>query len=121
MEIKRIIVDEIPMCCGQCLMMRYGKDDNPACYGIPDDRNEICGNPCGMKYRRSDCPLVEEVTKVMMLDELDLSVRTYNCLKRHGVRTVEQLKTMTDDELATVRNLGTRCIDEIKEVLGGLE
>lgn len=54
------------------------------------------------------------------LDDLDLTVRTYNCLLRHGITTVEELKNMSDEELSKVRNLGQRYIDEIKEKLGGI-
>lgn len=86
------------------------------------EKNEITGNPNDMNYRRSDCPLMEKkyTRNPINLDDLDLTVRTYNCLKRHGVETVEQLKNMSDEELYKVRNLGQRCIDEIKEKLGGI-
>lgn len=51
------------------------------------------------------------------LDDLDLSVRTYNCLKRAGINYVEQLRNMTDEDFAQVRNLGKKCIEEIKQKL----
>lgn len=117
MKIKRIIVDEMPESCGKCRLMRYRNNDIPICCGILDESNEIVGNPLDMNYRRSDCPLKEEFPNGRTLDDLDLSVRAYNCLKRHGVRTVEELSKMTDEELQSVRNLGSRCIDEIKEKL----
>ena len=89
---------------------------------IPDGKNEITGNPNDMNYRRSDCPLVEQkfTRKTISLDDLDLTVRAYNCLVRHGVKTVEELKKMSDEELHQVKNLNQRCIDEIKEKLGGI-
>lgn len=117
MKVKRIIVDEMPESCGKCWLMRYRNNDTPMCCGIPDERSEIIGNPLDMNYRRSDCPLVVEFLNGRTLDDLDLSVRAYNCLKRHGVRTVEELSKMTDEELQSVRNLGSRCIEEIKEKL----
>lgn len=117
MEIKRIVADQKPESCGKCWLMRYRNSDTPICCGIPDGCNEIAGNPMDMNYRRSDCPLVEEFPNERMLDDLDLSVRTYNCLRRHGVRTVEELRKMSDEELRSVRNIGQRCIDEIKERL----
>ena len=52
--------------------------------------------------------------------ELDLSVRAYNCLKRAGIDTVEQLKEKSEDELMRVRNLGRRNVEEIREKIGGL-
>ena len=51
------------------------------------------------------------------LEELELSVRSYNCLKRAGVNTLRNVSEMTFDELCHVRNLGKRSIDEICAVL----
>ena len=53
------------------------------------------------------------------LEELELSVRSYNCLKRAGMNTLRELSEMTFDELCNVRNLGKRSIDEICAVLTG--
>ena len=100
--------------------MRY-RIDTPTCSGIPNSQNEITGNPEDMKYRRSDCPLVVEFPNGMTLDDLNLSVRAYNCLKRHGIRTVDELKALSDEELVQVRNIGKRCVEEIKEKLEELE
>lgn len=121
MKINRIIVDEIPKTCGECWLMRFDSKENSRCSGIPDEDNYITGSPEEMSYRRSDCPLVRESLKPRTIDDLDLSVRAYNCLKRHGVRTVDQLKAMSDEELKQVRNIGIRCVDEIKEKLEGID
>ncbi len=51
------------------------------------------------------------------IEELDLSIRAYNCLRRAGVDSVEKLKTLSDGDLARVRNLGKKCIDEIRQKL----
>jgi DNA-directed RNA polymerase alpha subunit len=51
------------------------------------------------------------------IEELNLSVRTWHCLKRYGVQTIEDLSSMTDDELAKIRYLGFAGICEIKERL----
>ena len=102
--------------------MRYCNDEcTPTCSGIQDSQNEITGNPNDMNYRRSDCPLVAESPNSRTLDDLDLSVRAYNCLMRHGIRTVDELKAMSDEELVQVRNIGKRCLEEIKEKLEELE
>ena len=53
----------------------------------------------------------------MKIEELNLSVRAYNCLMRAGVDTVEKLRSMSDEDLMRVRNLGKTCFDEIKLVL----
>ena len=54
-------------------------------------------------------------TKVleMTIEELDLSVRAYNCLKRAGINTVEDLVARTEDDMIKVRNLGRKSLDEV--------
>lgn len=49
----------------------------------------------------------------MNIDELELSVRSYNCLKRAGINTVEELTQKTPDEMMKVRNLGRKSLDEV--------
>ena len=49
----------------------------------------------------------------MSIDELELSVRSYNCLKRAGINTVEELTNKTPDDLMKVRNLGRKSLDEV--------
>ena len=53
----------------------------------------------------------------MMLEDLDLSVRSYNCLKRNGIKTVQDLCNMKESELMTVRNLGKKSYKEILDKL----
>ncbi len=55
----------------------------------------------------------------MMLEDLDLSVRSYNCLKRNGIKTVQDLCNMKESELMTVRNLGKKSYKEILDKLQG--
>ena len=49
----------------------------------------------------------------MHIDELGLSVRSYNCLKRAGINTVEELTSRTAEEMMEVRNLGRKSLDEV--------
>ena len=49
----------------------------------------------------------------MNIDELELSVRSYNCLKRAGINTVEELTSKTPDEMMKVRNLGRKSLEEV--------
>ena len=49
----------------------------------------------------------------MSIDELELSVRSFNCLKRAGINTVEELTNKTPDEMMKVRNLGKKSLDEV--------
>ena len=55
----------------------------------------------------------------VMIDELGLSARTCNCLKRKGIRTKEQLMLMDDTELMRVRGFGKGCLNEVRKKLGG--
>ena len=52
---------------------------------------------------------------VVMIEDLDLSVRSYNCLKRAGIQTVEELTQKTEDEMMRVRNLGKKSLKEVKD------
>ena len=49
----------------------------------------------------------------MNIDELELSVRSYNCLKRAGINTVEELTNKTEEEMMKVRNLGRKSLEEV--------
>ena len=49
----------------------------------------------------------------MSIEEMDLSVRSYNCLKRAGINTVEDLVMKTEDEMIKVRNLGRKSLEEV--------
>lgn len=51
------------------------------------------------------------------VEDLELTVRSYNCLKREGVDTIGQLATMTEEELMNIRNLGMKSVDEIRSKL----
>lgn len=56
----------------------------------------------------------------MTIEELDLSVRSYNCLKRAGINTVEDLTARTDEDMMKVRNLGRKSLEEVINKLHGL-
>ena len=53
----------------------------------------------------------------MTIEELDLSVRSFNCLKRAGINTVQELTLKTEDEMIKIRNLGRKSLDEVKNKL----
>jgi DNA-directed RNA polymerase alpha subunit len=56
----------------------------------------------------------------MTIDELDLSVRSYNCLKRAGINSVQELAQLDEADLMRVRNLGKKSMDEVRQKLAGL-
>ncbi|MBQ3544873.1 MAG: DNA-directed RNA polymerase subunit alpha [Lachnospiraceae bacterium] len=60
-------------------------------------------------------PVANDQVKVleMNIDELELSVRSYNCLKRAGINTVQELTNKTADDMMKVRNLGRKSLEEV--------
>lgn len=62
----------------------------------------------------------KEKTLEMTIEELDLSVRSYNCLKRAGINTVKELTDRTVSDMMKVRNLGQKSLEEIKLKLNDL-
>ena len=55
----------------------------------------------------------KEKVLVMSIDELELSVRSYNCLKRAGINTVEELTNKSQEDMMKVRNLGRKSLEEV--------
>jgi DNA-directed RNA polymerase subunit alpha len=56
----------------------------------------------------------------MTIEELDLSVRSFNCLKRAGINTVEELTQRTEEDMMKVRNLGKKSLEEVQQKLDAL-
>ena len=68
-----------------------------------------------------DVAVVEENKyENIMIDELDLSVRSYNCLKRAGIQTVLELTEKTEEDMMKVKNLGKKSLKEIKDKLAAI-
>lgn len=59
----------------------------------------------------------EDYNKTLTINDLDLTVRTYNCLHRANIENVLELTQMTEDDLMKIRNFGKRCLSEVKEQL----
>ena len=77
------------------------------------------------KARHAEIMVEKEETKKekvleMTIEELDLSVRSYNCLKRAGINTVEDLTNKTEDDMMKVRNLGRKSLEEVLQKLQAL-
>ncbi len=69
---------------------------------------------------KPDVSGVENPMATMMIEDLDLSVRSYNCLKRAGIQTVEELTLKSEDEMMRIRNLGKKSLKEVKDKLHDL-
>ena len=57
----------------------------------------------------------------MAIEELDLSVRSYNCLKRAGINTVQELASKSEEDMMKVRNLGRKSLEEVRAKLDELQ
>lgn len=64
---------------------------------------------------------IKEKVLEMTIEELDLSVRSYNCLKRAGINTVEELTNKSEDDMMKVRNLGKKSLEEVRLKLSELQ
>ncbi|GAB4074337.1 DNA-directed RNA polymerase subunit alpha [Barrientosiimonas marina] len=62
----------------------------------------------------------KEKVMEMTIEELDLSVRSYNCLKRAGINTVQELSNKSEEDMMKVRNLGRKSLEEVKEKMADL-
>lgn len=62
----------------------------------------------------------DDSMKVTSVEDLDLSVRSTNCLRRAGISTIEDLCQKTEDDMMKIRNLGKKSLDEIKKKLAGM-
>ena len=84
-------------------------------YSISDEDKECFYNlilSLGDSRQKASDMLNDKVYE-MVIEELDLSVRAFNCLKRHGINTVGDLVSMNESGLKDIRNLGEKCIEEI--------
>ena len=71
-------------------------------------------NTSGMLYK--ELGLKDKLLE-MTIEELDLSVRSYNCLKRAGIHSVRQLVEFSENDLLNIRNFGAKSIEEVKDKL----
>ena len=69
-----------------------------------------------MWRRRGSIPGADGMDDIL-IEELELGVRSYNCLKRAGVQTVGDLVQKTESELNAIPNFGRKSIEEVKETL----
>lgn len=91
---------------------------------ILDDHAKLVVDLCGSMSDISILVSQEEDKQLkvmeMTIEDLDLSVRSYNCLKRAGIQTVEDLTRKSEDDMLKVRNLGKKSLDEVIKKLEDL-
>mgnify|MGYP000596194782 FL=1 len=78
------------------------------------DLSDTIGNSCTVVEKEPERP---DIVMKMTIEELDLSVRSFNCLKRANINTVEDLTNKTEEEMIKVRNLGRKSLEEVEHKL----
>lgn len=78
------------------------------------DLSDMIGNSCTVVEKEPERP---DTVMKMTIEELDLSVRSFNCLKRANINTVEDLTNKTEEEMIKVRNLGRKSLEEVEHKL----
>ena len=74
------------------------------------DLSDTIGNSCTVVEKEPERP---DTVMKMTIEELDLSVRSFNCLKRANINTVDDLTNKTEEEMIKVRNLGRKSLEEV--------
>ena len=78
------------------------------------DLSDTIGDSCTVVEKEPERP---DTVMKMTIEELDLSVRSFNCLKRANINTVEDLTNKTEEEMIKVRNLGRKSLEEVEHKL----
>ena len=80
---------------------------------LRDDIEEMIDEPM-------DIQVIDDKSHDMKIEELDLTVRSFNCLKKAGIEEVSQLASLSLNELLKIKNLGKKSLDEILEKMKDL-
>ena len=88
----------------------------PALFEKTNDYTELLLN---VSFTDQEDDKKEKVLE-MTIEELDLSVRAYNCLKRAGINTVAELVQRNQEDMMKVRNLGRKSLEEVEQKLQAL-
>lgn len=97
-------VDELDIACGAAQVVDENEEEDHIDVA---DLSVSCGV---MEDRETDG---YEKINSMNIDELELSVRSYNCLKRAGISTVGELRSKSSEDMMKVRNLGRKSLEEV--------
>nr|WP_304579405.1 DNA-directed RNA polymerase subunit alpha C-terminal domain-containing protein [uncultured Acetatifactor sp.] len=105
---------------------RWEDEDNlDAAYGYDDPEEYDAEDPAarslpGAGGKSGGGETSDQEPDSLLLDEMDLSVRTYVCLKRAGIHTLGDLRKMSREDLAKIRNLGSRSLEEVINKLASM-
>ena len=85
-----------------------------ALFGLAKDLNDQAE---GIELGEARSELAVSPELAMPIEDLDLTVRSYNCLKREGINNVGELINLTEDQLMNIRNFGSKSVDEVRDKL----
>ncbi len=83
-------------------------------FGLPKSLNEEAE---GIEIGSAAADFALSPEMATPIEELELTVRSYNCLKREGINTVSELTNLTEDQLMNIRNFGSKSVDEVRDKL----
>lgn len=106
--VNHLVITKAKALAGNSILEEYQR-------GYEDGYEDGCNNSKGASIQQNNSHLI-----YMPVEELDLSVRSYNCIKRAGIDTVQDLISRTEEDMLRVRNLGKKGIDEIRDKLSTL-
>ena len=102
-------------------ILTYMMNNRPLETDVFDELSEIdLESDDSLCFEEDDTELDEDFEPIY-IEDMDLSVRAYNCLRRAGIHTVAELLEKTDEELMRVRNLGRKSYEEVKEKLASIK
>lgn len=102
-------------------ILTYMMNNRPLETDVFDELSEIdLESDDSLCFEEDDTELDEDFEPIY-IEDMDLSVRAYNCLRRAGIHTVAELLEKTDEELMCVRNLGRKSYEEVKEKLASIK
>jgi DNA-directed RNA polymerase subunit alpha len=100
------------------LAAKLMKDHLQIFINIEEEDEEIDGEGPEPSAEEKDA-LWDKLSK--SVDEMELSVRSYNCLKNANIRTIGELVQKTEAEMLKTKNFGRKSLNEIKEILSGMD
>lgn len=107
----------INMMCMNSKCVHYWEDN--CIRNLNEERIEINENGMCETFKLGTNPAYEHEERLKMsIEELDVTVRSYNCLKRSGINTVGDLIEKSMDDLEHIRNMSSKCVEEIVGLLG---
>lgn len=94
-------------------------DEKTTVYFIKAFKKDPCTHQDKKYDNDSERPLQNKVyeTSLTKIEEVDMSERLKNCLIKHGIQYLEEIRTYTDEDFFKIKNIGRKCIQEAKDII----